>query len=363
MVSKAKTDWSLDISRVKVRAELALSSASQEYDLFLERHQKQQRRGRRYQLLQDPIFERSPAGRYLVSSGLIKRGWISPRPALKTLLLAEALWLQPESIRNFLFLSLFGLLVPDISNMSYGPEIYKARKRKDRDVFSLFRHRASENLTKLDLLRSDHEVATATITHGNSISDGLQNVDPKSVDLVVSSPPYLSDHDYSRLTRLELVFSGYVSSKEQLRGVKKQLLRSSSKNVYREDDLATFVKRFDEIQNIVKLLAQRADEHPTSGFARVYPRLVGEYFGGMYIHFKKLSRVLRTGAIVAYIVGDQSSFFAIPIPTARITAQMAETCGGGLRVISMEPVKKYRGTRGRVKWANQEWLLVMKKDA
>lgn len=362
MVSRAKTEWNLNVDDLRSHADLAVLSASHEYELFLRRRQKYRARGCRHYPLQDPIFERSSAGRYLVSSGLIRRGWISPLPALKTLLLAEALWNQPERIRNFLFLSLFGLLVPEISNMSYGPEIYRARRRKDRDVFGLFQARTSDNLSKLNLLRSEFEDANATIVHGNSTSEGLDHVSPESVDLVISSPPYLSDHDYSRLTRLELVFSGHVSSREHLRDVKRQLLRSSSKNVYRGDDFAGFVKRFQEIQDIIKLLKQRADEHSTSGFARVYPRLVGEYFGGMYVHFKKLSKVLRPSATVAYIVGDQSSFFAIPIPTARITAQMAESCGAGLRVLSMEPVKKYRGTRGRVKWSNQEWLLLMKKD-
>lgn len=361
LVSKAKTDWRVNISETQRLTGLILRSASTEYQSYVRRHRKAKAIGARYTPQCDPIFTRSAAGRYLISSGLMRRGWISPRPALKALLIAERLWKLPnDRKKNFLFLSLLGLIVPEVSNMSYGPEIYKSRKRVDCDLFGLFEERTKKNLENLKALRSKYVGAPTKIRVGDSANDGLKFLERGSIDAAISSPPYLSDHDYSRLTRLELVFSGYLSSREDLRRIKRGLLRSSSKNVYKQDNSSEHVKRFREVQTVIKTISQLASERE-SGFARVYPKLVGEYFGGIYKHFKALGRVLRLNGKVAYVVGDQSSFFATPIPTARIVAQLAEGCGAGFRVVAMEPIRKYRGTRGTVNWSNQEWLILLKK--
>lgn len=360
LVSKAKTDWGLNVSDVPKASQLVLGLASSEYQSHGLRHLKAKAAGERYTPLSNPIFARSAAGRYLVSSGLIRRGWISPRPALKTLLIAEALWKLPERPKNFLLLSLLGLLIPEISNMSYGPEIYRARRRIDCDVFGLFEERTRENLEKLKALHSQYAAAPTKVRMGDSTNNGLDFLRHTCVDAVITSPPYLSDHDYTRMTRLELVFSGYLSSREDLRKIKRHLLRSSSKNVYKDDSLSEHVNRFGDVQAVIRAVSERALEHK-SGFARVYPRLVGEYFGGIYAHFTALGRVLRVNGQAAYVVGDQSSFFATRIPTARITAQLAEGCGAGFRVTSMERIRRYRGTRGAVNWSNDEWLILLKK--
>ena len=356
-VSKAKTDWAIRPSTVKILSEKVLFSASRKYRSFLLRQKNQESLGG---VQNDLIFRRSRAGKYLISSGLLKRGWISPLPALKTLLLMESLENIPARSRNFLHLALLGLLVPEISNMGYGPEIYRKRRRINPDVFGLFRKRVVDNLEGLEALRSLKIQTTTTVRLGDSVNGGLRSIDVGAVRAVVSSPPYLSDHDYTRMTRLELVFSGHISSRHELRKLKKSFLRSSSKNVYKDDQLARHVIGIPKVRTVIDTISEKAAER-TSGFARVYPKLVGEYFGGMYKHFQTLGRSLRRGSKIAYVIGDQSSFFATPIPTAEIIAQLAESCSCGLSVLSMEPIKEMRGTRGEVNWNNKEWLLLLEK--
>lgn len=360
LVSKAKTNWRVNISEAQRLARVAICTASKRYHSCIDRCSETQTRISQRTIEREAMFSRSPAGRYLVSSGLLRRGWISPRPAMKTLLLAERLWGLPERPRNFLLLCLLGLLVPEISNMSYGPEIYRARRRRDRDVFGLFEQRVSENSKKLEALRETGISARTLVRAGDSVNGGLRFLEKNKVQAVLTSPPYLSDHDYSRLTRLELVFSGEVASAEELRKMKRRLLRSSSKNVYKGDNAAQLVRGFGPVKSVIEEISERAADRD-SGFARVYPRLVGEYFGDMYKHFQSIGRVLPPGGQAAYIVGDQSSFFATPIPSAKIIAELAEYCRSGLRLEAMEPVKEYRGSRGAVSWSNREWLLLFRK--
>lgn len=361
LVTKAKTDWRIDGRAIESIAKKLIVEARKEYAAFHDRALEAKNAGLRYSAAHDPLFQKSLIGRYLESSGLISRGWISPRPALKALLVAEPIWGLPERTRNFLLLSLIGLLVPDISNMSYGPEIYRSRIRRDVDVFGLFMRRVQQNLDAVATLRNSRYRSKADVKLGDSVNGALRALPRNSIGAVITSPPYLSDHDYSRLTRLELVYSGHVLSKEDLRAIKGRLLRSSSKNVYKGDCMTESVKRFGCVRDAISKVRHRAARRD-NGFARVYPRLIGEYFGGILAHFKEVSRVLRAGAQAAYIVGDQSSFFATRIPTAEIVAHLAEGCKGGLRVAAMEPIRKYHGTRGNVTWSNQEWLILLRKS-
>lgn len=360
MISKAKTSWNVNIEEASAAVARISRLAARRYASCARRSEHARLRGSRYSVQSDPLFMGSDTGRYLIESGLIHRGWIGPRPALKALLLAQEIRKLTGPIREFLFLSFLGLLVPEFSNMAYGPEIYRRRRRRDRDVFGLFQNRAADNLQRLLILKDAPRKPRSRVRLGDSANGGLRFVNTGSVGAIISSPPYLSDHDYSRLMRLELVFTGMVSSQADLRGVKQLLLRSSSKNVYKDDCCTRHVIKFKAVRDAIETVRDRA-AGKSSGFARVYPRLVGEYFGGMYQHFRTVGRVLRPGGYAAYIVGDQSSFFATPIPTARILAHLAESCKAGLEITSMEPFRTLRGTRGAVTWANSEWLMLLRK--
>src|SRR2546425_5363185 len=65
----------------------------------------------------------------------------------------------------------------------------------------------------------------------------------------------------------------------------------------------------------------------TSGFAKQYPRLIGEYFGGMKRHLESAYSCLRRGGKAAYVVGDSQSFKRVRIETARILGLIAKRVG------------------------------------
>src|SRR5208283_908278 len=65
----------------------------------------------------------------------------------------------------------------------------------------------------------------------------------------------------------------------------------------------------------------------TSGFERMYSRVTKLYFGGMARHLAALRRVLRPGARLAYVVGDQASYLRVMIRTGQLLAGIAESLG------------------------------------
>jgi DNA modification methylase len=160
-------------------------------------------------------------------------------------------------------------------------------------------------------------------------------LEPNSVDAVITSPPYPNEKDYTRTTRLELVLLGFICSRQELRTLKQSLVRSNTRGVYKADHDDLLVADHREIQRIASAIEDRRIElGKTSGFERLYGRVTKLYFGGMARHLAELRTVLRPGAQLAYVVGDQASYLQVMIRTGRLLAEIAESLG--YEIVSMD---------------------------
>ena len=149
-----------------------------------------------------------------------------------------------------------------------------------------------------------------------------------SVDAVITSPPYPNEKDYTRTTRLESVLLGFIRSKKELQALKRSLVRSNTRGVYKADTDDQLVAGHVEIERIAAAIEKRRIElGKTSGFERLYARVTKLYFGGMARHLAELRRVLRPGAQLAYVVGDQASYLRVMIRTGQLLADIAESLG------------------------------------
>ncbi|HRJ40505.1 MAG TPA: hypothetical protein PL105_01425, partial [Caldilineaceae bacterium] len=151
---------------------------------------------------------------------------------------------------------------------------------------------------------------------------------PNSVDAVITSPPYPNEKDYTRTTRLESVILGFFPDMLELRHNKKRLLRSNTRGVYKLDTDDRWVADNPEIQQLAERIENRRIElGKTSGFEKLYARVTRLYFGGMARHLSELRAVLKPGAKLAYVVGDQASYLRVLIRTGQLLAQIAEELG------------------------------------
>jgi hypothetical protein len=161
-------------------------------------------------------------------------------------------------------------------------------------------------------------------------------VGPRSVDAVVTSPPYPNEKDYTRTTRLESVLLGFIRNKGDLRALKGGLVRSNTRNVFKADDDDKWVSSHKGIQRIAAdIEARRVELGKTSGFERMYARMAKLYFGGMARHLSDLRTVLRRGARLACVVGDQASYLRVMIRTGHLLADIAQSLGYELESIDL----------------------------
>ena len=180
-----------------------------------------------------------------------------------------------------------------------------------------------------DLEKYSQNKTTASICiFGDSRSLIGNDIADNSIDAVITSPPYPNEKDYTRTTRLETVLLNFIRTKAELRNLKQHLIRSNTRNVYVADTDDLFIEQ----DNTVNLLAReierrRIDLNKTSGFERLYHRVTRLYFGGMKKHLSDLKCLLKPGAKLAYVVGDQASYLRVHIRTGEILAEIAHSLG------------------------------------
>jgi DNA modification methylase len=252
---------------------------------------------------------------------------ISPLPLHKTLVLRDAIRsLSPERCRSHHLLALAKALVTSISNLQFGPEVGVGPAKADAPVVSAWLRLVNQMAEDLRALGSRVQVP-ARVYHADS-RDLSALIEPDSIDTVITSPPYPNEKDYTRTTRLETILLGFITSKKELQALKRTMVRSNTRGVYKEDADHHIVADHSEIQRIAEAIeARRIELGKTSGFERLYAKVTKLYFGGMARHFAELRQALRPNAHLAYVVGDQASYLRVMIRTGQLLASLAEQLG------------------------------------
>mgnify|MGYP001463952299 CR=1 FL=1 len=280
---------------------------------------------------------------------LLIKNSISPLPLHKALILIDALKSQANSnFHRYEMLALAKSLVFSISNLHFGPEVGVRRQKKlDAPVVESW---LSEVATMAsDLSTSPRRNAHAVIHHADSrqINTILRS---ESIDAVFTSPPYPNEKDYTRTTRLESVMLGFINSKAELRTLKKGLLRSNTRNVYKGDNDDAWIRDHKEIQSIAaEIEKRRVALGKTSGFEKLYSKVTKLYFGGIARHLADLRPFLRPGAYLGYVVGDQASYLRVMIRTGQLIADIAQSLGYRLLSIDLFRTRLATATREQMR--------------
>ena len=233
----------------------------------------------------------------------------------------------PKAVRNFFHTAFSSIIVP-VSNISYGPGFGVRKARNDYNVFGLFEQKVNRMLGDLDKVKDKECVKTPfKIIHGDSrrLSGYLAEA---SVDHMITSPPYPGDHEYTKHTKLELMIEHNVVSKEDFRVIKKRMLVGSTTNIYKECNDRIHVEGNPLIVEVTDEIQRRLEhDGATSGYEKLYTKLVWEYFGGMALVLSEALKVLKPGGKFSLLVSDSHAFKMVHIRTAVILKDIALKLG------------------------------------
>ena len=159
------------------------------------------------------------------------------------------------------------------------------------------------------------------------------HVDPESIALIVTSPPYMNNYDYADRTRLETYFWGiYASWGEITAHVRDHLImaattqvRVSAMNGVRS---CPEIRKADaqvhaELQAIIgRLLEQRRVKRGK----KTYDLVTAGYFEDMLRVLKAAYRVLKPGGRFVLVLGD-SAPYGVHIPTDELIGRLGVSIG------------------------------------
>ncbi len=152
----------------------------------------------------------------------------------------------------------------------------------------------------------------------------IEKVDDDSLDLIITSPPYLNSRDYTDIYMLELKVLQLVNNYEDLHKLRKSTLRSHVQVKYSN------VRPIDNVR-LQKCLYDMKNSDAKSWNSGICNMICG-YFEDMQNLFSAFSRKMRKGGVVYFNVAN-SAYFGVEVPVDTIIADIAEDCGLTVREI------------------------------
>jgi hypothetical protein len=150
-----------------------------------------------------------------------------------------------------------------------------------------------------------------------------------SVDAVITSPPYVNRHDYTRVFGVELLF-GFLNAE----GIKRLRYQSFYSHPESRPKLP-LNGAYRRPRVLSRLLSQLRHQN---GDSRV-PAMLEGYFKDIYFMLDEIARVLRPGARAGIVIGNVQ-YGGLAFPVDEITAKIGRTVGlDAERLI----VARYRG--------------------
>jgi DNA modification methylase len=339
--SRVKTDWSIDPGALLEHALQVFSDASEDLKSL--------------GIFDEPFLRILDTDTSILRSlssekeKLLLKDSISPLPLHKALVLLDHLQrLSENRFQCHEKLAFAKMALYSASNLRFGPEVGVGVIRLDAPVLKLWLEEVKAMATDLSVTSSLVNTP-AEVIHADARSL-THLLEPASIDAVITSPPYPNEKDYTRTTRLESVLLGFIKTKEDLRALKQTLVRSNTRSVYKGDDDDRWITAHREIQAIAdKIENRRIELGKSSGFERLYARVTKLYFGGMARHLADLRTVLRPGAHLAYVVGDQASYLRVMIRTGELLADIAKSLGYELVGIDLFRTRLSTATREQLR--------------
>ncbi|EGC1169898.1 DNA adenine methylase [Listeria monocytogenes] len=198
---------------------------------------------------------------------------------------------------------------------------WKEKKSTREEVYEFF-----FNFIEKTILNDLKEVLPAQIENENYLFEGdsrkliLEKLEDSSIDLVITSPPYLNSRDYTDSYMLELKALRYLTSHKEIRDLRTKTLRSHVQlklnNLFNLDN-----EHLNDVIKELELARKKRDSWNDEIIlmVRAYFEDIKQIFEGLYAKVKKGKKV--------YFNVSNSAYYGVLINTLVICSSIAEQIG------------------------------------
>ncbi|MEQ9265041.1 MAG: hypothetical protein RLN81_07475 [Balneolaceae bacterium] len=229
---------------------------------------------------------------------------------------------------------------------------WKENSFSRKDVFNRFIEYC-RNVILIDIRTSmqENRITNFLNVEFGDARDKIKEIEDNSLDLVITSPPYLNSRDYTDIYRLELWMLGYVTNFEQEKVIRKSALTSHVQVELKDYELldnrklASFVSHLNNLNG--------------SLWNKNIPNMIKGYFSDMHELLLEINKKLRTGGKV-YLNVSNSAYGNEICYVDEILFEIAESLG--FLGIEIREARKINSSRQqKLPEKLRESVIVLKK--
>ena len=161
-------------------------------------------------------------------------------------------------------------------------------------------------------------------------SEQMPELNENSIDVVVTSPPYLNNFDFAEMTRMYLYFWGIASSWDEITNlVRSRLIVNTTTALRGHKDRQDYYRSTlpSEVRSAADLAVNALSDRRTKKAGKKdYNFLVYPYLSQMQRVLLETHRVLKSNAPFHMMVSD-AALYGVHIPTPQWLAQIMVECG------------------------------------
>ena len=239
--------------------------------------------------------------------------------------------IEDRNLRD-LFSLAFAATMVRYSNYSYEPSLGRrvsAGKEEIQDfpVAQAILRKLSEMIEDIAWIRTQlphHTVSAQVVNH--SFFQYENYLDRGSIDLIVTSPPYLNNYHYNRNTRPQLYWLGYAESPRDLISLEELNFGKYWQTVREQEriELCFPLPNSDLEEQLQTLRKINPDKGIYGG--KGWANYAASYFNDCYRFAIGIMDVLKPGGAALVVIGN-SILQGVLIPTDRYIGQIAESVG------------------------------------
>lgn len=233
-------------------------------------------------------------------------------------------------------------------------------KLTQNDVFEKF-FRALNDIFIEDINNAKSWSEKITIDNSLFLREGdsrklINSLEDNSVDLVITSPPYLNSRDYTDSYMLELKVLDFTKNLNEIRDLRKQTIRSHVQLKWSEKLEIDNVQLNKILENINEKITV------TDQWNIEIPNMILAYFVDIKEIFESIYDKLKLNGMVYFNVSN-SAYYNIMVDTLGISAKLAEDVG--FEVIEIREARLLNSSPQQKKTIGKllEGIIVLKKTS
>jgi hypothetical protein len=251
--------------------------------------------------------------------------------------------IDDDRVRD-LFRVAFGSVMVSFSNYTYEPSLSSrpgAGKSliEDADVAATLLRKLRHMRADIEWLQSEANGAKRGngCVYNEDFFSGAARLESKSVDLMITSPPYLNNYHYARNTRPQLYWLGLISSPEEQRPLEEKNF-GTFWQIAREKEYVPLVIEHHGLEGILAKLRKLKPERGQYG-GRGWANYAASYFNDCDRFLAELKRVLARSGTGVIVVGN-SILQGINLPVQDLMGDIAKMHG-----LDVEGIYRLRNKR------------------